>query len=59
MAFTQNAKQVVENWGFKTFDAVLSYLGGYLTVVWFFISLLAGGYQSFRFDNHLMKSLYT
>jgi len=42
-----------------TFDQVLAYIGGYAGIVWAIISGLVGGYQSFRYESHLMRSMYT
>jgi len=59
MELLQSSQFVEEEWTVTTFDSILAYIGGYMSIVWAFIGLFVGGYQSFRFEAHLMKSMYT
>ena len=59
VGFMQGTKQVKEDWTAITYDQILAYIGGYAALVWAVIEGIVGGYQSFRYESHLMQSMYT
>lgn len=40
-------------------DQALAVIGGYAGIIWQIINFLIGGYQDFKFEMSLMRSLYT
>ena len=56
---TQSKKCYDEQWVINSFDQTVGIIGGYTTLIWSFFLFLIGGYQSFKMDQSMAKSLYT
>ena len=54
----QSRVQDTETWAINSLDKVLGLVGGLSGIVWGFLSLVLGGYESFKLENSLIGSVY-
>jgi len=46
------------DWSINSLDLVLGLVGGLSGIVWGFLLLVFGGYESFKLENSLIGSVY-
>ena len=54
----QSRTQYQEQWSIDSLDIVLGVVGGFSGVVWSFLALIFGGYETFKFENSLIGAVY-
>lgn len=47
-----------QQWAIESIDMVLGVVGGFQGLVWGLMTLVIGGYQSFKYENSIIRSLY-
>ena len=58
MQYQQSRAQISYTWSVDSLDLVLGLVGGLAGVIWPVLEIVFGGYESFRFENSLIGSVY-
>ena len=48
----------IEEWAIDSLDVVLGLVGGFTSLLWTALSILLGGYETFKFENSLIGAVY-
>ena len=56
--YTQAREQYTETWSVQSLDIVLGLVGGVSGVVWAVFAFTIDDFESFRFENALIGSIY-
>lgn len=54
----QSRAQYTEVWSISSLDIVLGLVGGLSGIVWAFLAILLGSYETFKFENSLIGAIY-
>ena len=55
----QSPKELSRTFSVNSIDTSIAFIGGYSALVWMIFGILAGHYQEFHHNKHLLKTLYT
>jgi len=56
--YTQDLVRHKFKWNVKSLDLYLASLGGLLAIVWASLTVVLGGYETFKFQNSLISRIY-
>ena len=58
IAFYQSRGTTEEQWSIMSLDLVMGLVGGLAGIMWATLDLIIGNYESFRYENSLIGSIY-
>lgn len=58
LTFQQSRDVYTSSWCVKALNTVIGRIGGYTALIWMVITSLISGYESHKFQNSLLNSLY-
>ena len=58
VAFYQSRGTTEEQWSIMSLDLVMGLVGGLAGIMWATLDLIIGNYESFRYENSLIGSIY-